>query len=67
MRVRIRYSEPSTIAATAKPNTCAFGRNSSPIVNDSLTLGAAARPDHRPDYAIEGFAYGLSKRSFEAR
>jgi 4,5-DOPA dioxygenase extradiol len=32
-----------------------------------VTLGAVARPDDRPDYAIEGFAYGLSKRSFEAR
>ena len=32
-----------------------------------VTLGAAATPDDRPDYAIEGFAYGLSKRSFEAR
>lgn len=32
-----------------------------------VTLGAVARPDDRPDYAIEGYAYGLSKRSFEAR
>jgi 4,5-DOPA dioxygenase extradiol len=32
-----------------------------------VTLGAVARPDDQPDYAIEGFAYGLSKRSFEAR
>ena len=32
-----------------------------------VTLGAVARPDDRPEYAIEGFAYGLSKRSFEAR
>src|SRR3954468_11833290 len=32
-----------------------------------VTLGAVARPDDSPDYAIEGFAYGLSKRSFEAR
>jgi 4,5-DOPA dioxygenase extradiol len=32
-----------------------------------VTLGAVARPDDRPAYAIEGFAYGLSKRSFEAR
>lgn len=32
-----------------------------------VTLGAAARPDQRPDYAIEGYFYGLSKRSFEAR
>ena len=32
-----------------------------------VTLGAAARPDERPDYAIEGYFYGLSKRSFEAR
>lgn len=31
-----------------------------------VTLGAAARPDDKPDYAIEGFAYGLSKRSFES-
>jgi 4,5-DOPA dioxygenase extradiol len=30
-----------------------------------VTLGAVARPDDAPDYAIEGFAYGLSKRSFE--
>jgi len=32
-----------------------------------VTLGATARPDQAPDYAIEGFAFGLSKRSFEAR
>src|SRR4029079_16201440 len=32
-----------------------------------VTLGAVARPDDQPEYAIEGFAYGLSKRSFEAR
>lgn len=31
-----------------------------------VTLGAVARPDAAPEYAIEGFAYGLSKRSFEA-
>jgi 4,5-DOPA dioxygenase extradiol len=31
-----------------------------------VTLGAAARPDHAPTYAVEGYAYGLSKRSFEA-
>jgi 4,5-DOPA dioxygenase extradiol len=30
-----------------------------------VTLGAVARPDDKPDYAIEGFSYGLSKRSFE--
>jgi 4,5-DOPA dioxygenase extradiol len=32
-----------------------------------VTLGAVARPDDKPEYAIEGYAYGLSKRSFEAR
>ncbi len=32
-----------------------------------VTLGAVARPDDKPDYEIEGFAYGLSKRSFQAR
>jgi 4,5-DOPA dioxygenase extradiol len=32
-----------------------------------VTLGAAAKPDEKPDYAIEGYFYGLSKRSFEAR
>ena len=32
-----------------------------------VTLGAVARPDDQPDYAIEGYAYGLSKRSFETR
>ena len=32
-----------------------------------VTLGAAAKPDDKPDYAIEGYFYGLSKRSFEAR
>jgi 4,5-DOPA dioxygenase extradiol len=32
-----------------------------------VTLGAVARPEDKPDYAIEGYAYGLSKRSFEAR
>ena len=31
-----------------------------------VTLGAAAKPDEAPDYTIEGYAYGLSKRSFEA-
>ena len=30
-----------------------------------VTLGAAARPDGAPAFTIEGFAYGLSKRSFE--
>jgi 4,5-DOPA dioxygenase extradiol len=30
-----------------------------------VTLGAAARPDAAPDFTIEGYAYGLSKRSFE--
>ena len=30
-----------------------------------VTLGAVAKPDEAPDYAIEGYAYGLSKRSFE--
>ena len=32
-----------------------------------VTLGAVARPEDAPSYAIEGYAYGLSKRSFEAR
>jgi len=32
-----------------------------------VTLGAVAQPDRAPDYTIEGFAYGLSKRSFQAR
>ncbi len=32
-----------------------------------VTLGAAAKPDQAPDYAIEGYFYGLSKRSFETR
>ncbi len=32
-----------------------------------VTLGAVAKPDRAPDYTIEGYAYGLSKRSFEAR
>ena len=32
-----------------------------------VTLGAAATPDDKPDYAIEGFWHGLAKRSFEAR
>jgi 4,5-DOPA dioxygenase extradiol len=31
-----------------------------------VTLGAAARPENAPTYAVEGYAYGLSKRSFEA-
>jgi 4,5-DOPA dioxygenase extradiol len=31
-----------------------------------VTLGAAARPDEAPTYRVEGYAYGLSKRSFEA-
>jgi 4,5-DOPA dioxygenase extradiol len=30
-----------------------------------VTLGAVARPDEGPRFAIEGYAYGLSKRSFE--
>jgi 4,5-DOPA dioxygenase extradiol len=30
-----------------------------------VTLGAAAKPDAAPDFTIEGYAYGLSKRSFE--
>jgi 4,5-DOPA dioxygenase extradiol len=32
-----------------------------------VTLGAAARPDEGPRTAIEGFFFGLSKRSFESR
>ncbi len=32
-----------------------------------VTLGAVAKPDAPPEHRIEGFAYGLSKRSFEAR
>jgi 4,5-DOPA dioxygenase extradiol len=32
-----------------------------------VTLGAAAKPDRKPEYTIEGYFYGLSKRSFEAR
>ena len=32
-----------------------------------VTLGAAAKPDDSPDFTIEGYFYGLSKRSFEAR
>ena len=31
-----------------------------------VTLGAAARPDDAPDFTIEGYFLGLSKRSFEA-
>jgi 4,5-DOPA dioxygenase extradiol len=30
-----------------------------------VTLGAAAKPDQVPEYAVEGFFFGLSKRSFE--
>jgi hypothetical protein len=32
-----------------------------------VTLGAATRPEDAPRTAIEGYFYGLSKRSFEAR
>lgn len=32
-----------------------------------VTLGAVARPEDAPSFPIEGFAYGLSKRSFESR
>jgi 4,5-DOPA dioxygenase extradiol len=32
-----------------------------------VTLGAASTPDRAPEYTIEGYFYGLSKRSFEAR
>jgi 4,5-DOPA dioxygenase extradiol len=32
-----------------------------------VTLGAAATPDQAPDYTIEGYFYGLSKRSFQSR
>jgi 4,5-DOPA dioxygenase extradiol len=32
-----------------------------------VTLGSVAKPDESPDYAIEGFFYGLSKRSFELK
>lgn len=31
-----------------------------------VTLGAAATPDREPTFTIEGYFYGLSKRSFEA-
>jgi 4,5-DOPA dioxygenase extradiol len=30
-----------------------------------VTLGAAASPDAAPDFTIEGFFYGLAKRSFQ--
>ena len=32
-----------------------------------VTLGAAAKPDREPRTAIDGFWFGLAKRSFEAR
>ena len=32
-----------------------------------VTLGAVSKPDEKPDYTVEGYFYGLSKRSFEAR
>ena len=32
-----------------------------------VTLGAVAKPDDKPNFTIEGYFYGLSKRSFEAR
>ncbi len=32
-----------------------------------VTLGAAARPDEKPDFTVEGYWYGLSKRSFQTR
>jgi 4,5-DOPA dioxygenase extradiol len=32
-----------------------------------VTLGAAAKPDEQPDYTIDGYWYGLAKRSFEIR
>jgi 4,5-DOPA dioxygenase extradiol len=32
-----------------------------------VTLGAAATPDAAPDFTIEGYFYGLSKRSFQSR
>jgi 4,5-DOPA dioxygenase extradiol len=32
-----------------------------------ITLGAAAAPEDQPDFTIEGYWYGLAKRSFEAR
>jgi len=30
-----------------------------------VTLGAASRPDAEPDFVIDGFFYGLAKRSFQ--
>jgi 4,5-DOPA dioxygenase extradiol len=32
-----------------------------------VTLGAVAKPDGEPNFTIDGYFYGLSKRSFEAR
>ncbi len=32
-----------------------------------VTLGVAAKPDDGPKFTIEGYWYGLAKRSFEAR
>jgi 4,5-DOPA dioxygenase extradiol len=32
-----------------------------------VTLGSVAKPEDKPDFTIEGYFYGLSKRSFEAR
>jgi 4,5-DOPA dioxygenase extradiol len=30
-----------------------------------VTLGAATTPDAPPEFAIDGFFYGLAKRSFQ--
>lgn len=32
-----------------------------------VTLGSVAKPDDAPDYTIDGFFYGLSKRSFQLK
>ena len=32
-----------------------------------MTLGASATPDEAPTFTIEGYWYGLARRSFEVR
>ena len=52
-------------AKGARHALCASdGRAFAPLF---VTLGAVARPDDGPTTAIEGYFYGLSKRSFAAR
>ena len=70
-----RASVSVAVAVTASPGTSPVSAPGMPYAHPTvehfaplfIILGAVARPDNKPEYAIEGYAHGSSKRSFEAR